>query len=154
MVQFRTVATGGTFDLLHRGHLELLARAFSVSSRVIIGLTSDDFAARLGKTTFHNYIQRFQNLSALIGERFPDGEFQISQLDDYFGPAALEAQVEALITSEGTAAQGRTLTDRRKERGIGPVRIVIVPMVLAGDGRRISSTRLKNSEIDFDGNMN
>ena len=66
MTRYDTAATGGTFDLLHRGHLELLKRAFSVSSLVIIGLTSDHFAARQGKTTFHNYIQRFENLSSLI----------------------------------------------------------------------------------------
>jgi len=154
MTRFQTVATGGTFDLLHRGHLELLRRAFSVSSSVIIGLTSDDLAARRGKTTFHNYIQRLQNLSDLIGENFPDGEFQIRHLDDEFGPAVLEEGVQALVASEETSDRGRVLNDMRRERGLPPVEVVVVPMVMARDGKRISSTRLKNSEIDFDGNLN
>ena len=154
MIQFQTVATGGTFDLLHKGHLELLRKAFSVSSFVIIGLTSDDFAAKRGKTTFHNYIQRFQNLSDLIQENFPDAQYQISQLDNDFGPAVLEERVQALVASEETSNQGQVLNDMRKERNLEPVEVVVVPMVLAQDGQRISSTRLKNSEIDFDGNLN
>jgi len=154
MTQFQTVATGGTFDLLHRGHLELLRRAFSVSSFVIIGLTSDDLAARRGKTTFHNYIQRFQNLSDLIRENFPGGEFQIRHLDDEFGPAVLEKGVQALVASEETRAQGLVLNGMRRERGLPPVEVVVVPMVMARDGKRISSTRLRDSEIDFDGNPN
>lgn len=154
MARFGTVATGGTFDLLHRGHLELLRVAFSVSSLVVIGLTSDDFAARRGKVTFNNYGQRLRNLSGLIRESFPDPGFRISRLDCDFGPAALEGGVEALVVSDETRPQGGVLNAMRRERGLPPVEVVVVPMVLAADGERISSTRLGNSEIDFDGNTN
>ena len=34
-----------------------------------------------------------------------------------------------------------------------PVEVIVVPMFLAKDGVRISSTRIKNSEIDSDGNL-
>ena len=34
-----------------------------------------------------------------------------------------------------------------------PVQVVTVPMFLAKDGTRISTTRIKNSEIDIDGNL-
>ena len=154
MTVYDTVAMGGTFDLLHKGHLELLRNAFCSSSFVIIGLTSDYFAATLGKTTFHNYIQRFENLTSLIHKHFPDSSFQINQLDDDFGPAALDDRIQALIVSDETRDQGSKLNDIRKSRNLCPVDIIIVPMVVAEDGKRISSTRLKNSEIDFDGNLN
>jgi len=49
MVTFDLVALGGTFDLIHKGHLELLKKAFSISSKSIIGLTSDEMATRAGK---------------------------------------------------------------------------------------------------------
>ena len=154
MTTYGTVATGGTFDLLHKGHLELLKKSFSVSSFVIIGLTSDNFAAKRGKTTFNNYIQRFHNLTNLISEHFPNSEFRISQLDNDFGPAVLESSVEALVVSEETSKQGEVLNNLRKQRNLPPVNIVVIPMILAKDGKRISSTRIKNSEIDFDGNLN
>ena len=41
MAKFDLVALGGTFDILHKGHLALLQKGFSISSKVIIGLTSD-----------------------------------------------------------------------------------------------------------------
>ncbi len=154
MTRYDTVAMGGTFDLLHRGHLELLRKAFSISSFVIIGLTSDYFAAKRGKITFHNYIQRFENLTSLIYKNFPNSSFEISQLDDDFGPAVLENRVQALVVSNETKEQGARLNKIRKDCNLCPVDVVLVPMVMAQDGKPISSTRLKASEIDFDGNLN
>ena len=152
MARYSTVATGGTFDLLHRGHLELLRAAFGASSFVIIGLTSDGFAAERGKITYNNYIRRLQNLSALIGENFADPAFRMVQLDDEFGPAATDGRVQALVASEETCRRGRALNCERSRRNLPPVEVIAVPLVEARDGGRLSSTRLKNSEVDFDGN--
>ena len=38
MIKFQFVAMGGTFDIIHKGHMALLSKAFSISSNVIIGL--------------------------------------------------------------------------------------------------------------------
>ena len=48
MKKYKLVALGGTFDILHRGHLELLRKGFGISYKVIIGLTSDEMATRKG----------------------------------------------------------------------------------------------------------
>jgi pantetheine-phosphate adenylyltransferase len=47
MSEFSLVATGGTFDIIHRGHLTLLSNAFDISDKVIIGLTSEELAESL-----------------------------------------------------------------------------------------------------------
>lgn len=144
---------GGTFDIIHKGHLTLLAKAFSISSNVIIGLTSDELAEKRGKKTLNDYKKRFETLMNIIKTNFPNHLFQISKLDNDFGPAVLEENVQALVVSGETGNQGEILNQLRKEKNLTPVKIVIVPMVLAHDGNRISTTRIKNSEIDIDGNV-
>jgi pantetheine-phosphate adenylyltransferase len=150
---FRLVATGGTFDVMHAGHIALLDKAFSISSHVIIGLTSDEHAAKKGKKLWHTYHQRLGALKLLIEKKFAGKSYVISPLDNDFGPAVLEKGVEALIVSDETAYQGDALNIQRKQRGLGPVQTVIVPMILASDGNRISSTRIRNREIDAEGKL-
>ena len=153
MAKFRLVAMGGTFDIIHKGHLTLLEGAFSVSSKVIIGLTSDELAAKKGKKLNHDYLQRHDTLKQTIEKKFPNHDFVISNLDDDFGPAVLEADVQALVVSGETKPQGDALNKLRTQKNLPPVEIVTIPMVLAKDGTRISTTRIRNSEIDAQGNL-
>jgi pantetheine-phosphate adenylyltransferase len=153
MSKFSLIAMGGTFDIIHRGHLTLLENAFEISDKVIIGLTSDEFVQKKGKTPIHKYDERLKNLTSIIFHKFPNTNFEISQLNNDFGPAVLEKDVQALIVSDETNDQGNVLNKLRTERNLPPVEVIVVPMFLAKDGVRISSTRIKNSEIDSDGNL-
>lgn len=153
MSKFSLIAMGGTFDIIHRGHLTLLENAFEISDKVIIGLTSDEFVQKKGKTPIHKYDERLKNLLSVIFQKFPNTNFEISQLNNDFGPAVLEKDVQALIVSDETSDQGNVLNKLRTERNLPPVEVIVVPMFLAKDGVRISSTRIKNSEIDSDGNL-
>jgi len=153
MSEFSLIATGGTFDIIHRGHLTLLSDAFSISDKVIIGLTSDELAEKKGKLPINKYEKRLENLTAVISKEFPNTSFQISKLDNDFGPAVLEKEVEALVVSDETSNQGDVLNQLRAEKKLPPVKIITVPMFLAKDGTRISTTRIKNSEVDTEGNL-
>jgi len=152
-VKFTLTALGGTFDIIHVGHLSLIKKATCISDKIIIGLTSDSFAAKNGKTTTNNFQQRLENLDKTICEKFPDCSFEIVKLDDEFGPAVIEGEVDALVVSDETSQKGAILNALRKERNFTPVEIITVPMKLASDGDRISSTRIRNSEIDSSGNV-
>ena len=153
MSKFKLVALGGTFDLIHRGHIELLRKGFSISSKVIIGLASDELAKKKGKELLHKYLQRYTALEDVIRKNFPNADYEISKLENDFGPAVLEKEVEALIVSEETAFRGEELNRLRKQRKSPPIEVVVVPLVLAKDGKHISTTRIRNSEIDKDGNI-
>ena len=153
MSEFTLIATGGTFDIIHRGHLTLLSDAFAISDKVIIGLTSDELAEKKGKLVINKYEKRLENLTEVISKEFPNSSFQISKLDNDFGPAVLEKGVEALVVSDETSNQGAVLNQLRAEKKMPPVKIITVPMFLAKDGTRISTTRIKNSEIDSEGNL-
>jgi len=153
MSKFTLIATGGTFDIIHRGQLTLLSNAFDISDKVIIGLTSDELAEKKGKLLINKYEKRLENLTEVISKEFPNFSFQISKLDNDFGPAVLEKGVEALVVSDEKSNQGTVLNQLRAEKKLSPVKIITVPMFLAKDGKRISTTRIKNSEIDAEGNL-
>ena len=70
MAKYELVATGGTFDIIHKGHMELLEKAFLISSNVIIGLTSDELAEKKGKKITNNYSVRLETLTSLIQKNF------------------------------------------------------------------------------------
>ena len=154
MEQFDLVAMGGTFDIIHDGHMALLNKSFSISSKVIIGLSSDQLATKRGKNLVNDYSKRLSSLKSVIEKNFPNSSYEISKLENDFGPAIIEGSVKALIVSEETSDKGLHLNELRVERNLSPVEIVVVPMVLAKDGKSISSTRIKNSEIDSNGNLN
>jgi len=153
MKKFDLVAMGGTFDVIHKGHTTLLSDAFSISTKVIIGLTSDEMALRKGKKIQNDYNKRLETLVKTIEKNFPNREFEISKLDNDFGPAVLEKEVQALVVSGETSNQGEVLNQLRKQKNLPEVDVVVVPMVLAKDGLKISTTRIKNQEIDYDGNL-
>ena len=144
---------GGTFDIVHIGHLSLIEKAASISEKVIIGLTSDSLATKSGKKLRNNYETRLDNLKKILTEKFSDSLFEIAMLDDDFGPAVIKGEVDALVVSEETSKKGDILNAKRNDLGLPLVEIIIVPMKLASDGERISSTRIRNAEIDDSGNV-
>ena len=152
-MEFNLVALGGTFDIVHIGHIALLEKGFSISKKVIIGLTSDQFAKLKGKSLVHDFQKRVSILESVIREKFPDSEFEIAKLENDFGPAVIEGSVEALVVSDETSSKGELLNKLRLEKNNSPVTIISVPMILAKDGKRISTTRIRNSEIDTQGNI-
>jgi len=154
MESFDLVAMGGTFDVIHSGHMALLNKAFSISSKVIIGLSSDQLATKKGKNLANDYSKRLSLLKSVIEKSFPNSAYEVSKLENDFGPAVIEGSVKALVVSAETSNKGLLLNELRTERNLPSVKIVVVPMVLAEDGKSISTTRIKNSEIDGSGNLN
>ena len=152
-MEFNLVALGGTFDIIHAGHIALLEKGFSISKKVIIGLTSDELAEKKGKKLLNNFQIRYSALEILVKEKFPNNTSEIAKLDDDFGPAVIEGDVNALVVSEETRSKGQLLNKLRLEQNQSQVTIIVVPMILAKDGSRISTTRIRNSEIDAQGNI-
>ena len=61
----RRVLTYGTFDLLHYGHVRLLKRAAELGDYLIVALSTDEFNASKGKSSFYSYGVRKEILEAI-----------------------------------------------------------------------------------------
>jgi pantetheine-phosphate adenylyltransferase len=148
--KFDLVATGGTFDEIHIGHIALLSKAFELGKRVIIGVTSDDFAEKTKgeKKLNHSYDKRVFNLKDIIQKKFGRVSYKISKLDNEYGPIVILGRVDALIASTETAKKGEKINEIRSKKGLPPIAIISVDLIRTEDGSPISSTRIREGEID------
>ncbi|MDS0219896.1 pantetheine-phosphate adenylyltransferase [Haloarcula sp. S1AR25-5A] len=165
----RTAILGGTFTPIHNGHRALLHKAFQTASHdgpgdghVIVGLTSPGLATETRSESAHAdqlgaYDDRRNALDAELRElrEAYTASYEILQLEDTQGPAATRADVNALVASPEAKAQRRAhqLNQRRRDAGLQPLEIHTPPFVVAEDGTRISSTRIRNGEIDVHGRL-
>lgn len=165
----RTAILGGTFTPIHNGHRALLHKAFQTASHdgqgdghVIIGLTSPELATETRDSSeqaelLGSYDERHANLETEL-DRLSEtytASYEIVRLEDTYGPAATRADADALIVSPEAKAQRRAneLNSERVERGLDRLEIHTAPFVVAEDGTRISSTRIRNGEIDPHGRL-
>ena len=62
---YTTVLTYGTFDLFHYGHSNVLKNASKLGSRLIVGVSSDQFNKAKGKEAYEPLATRLNNVSKL-----------------------------------------------------------------------------------------
>ncbi len=151
MKKFSKVCLGGTFDQIHLGHKSLLKMAFSTSSEVIIGLTSDKRANMdRASENLRSYDERYASLDFFLSKTFSE-KYTIVKLKDVWGPGIFDKDLEAIIVSEETKDVAFELNKNRKLKDLTELEIITIPLILAKDGKKISSTRIRNNEIDIDG---
>jgi len=153
--RFKTVGVGGTFDELHKGHRALLMKAFEVGEHVIIGMASDAFVGKLEKPHITaRYVQRVKELrSFLKEEELPKGT-QIIPINDAFGGVLLSKNpIEALIVSRETEPTARSINEKRRQKGLPQLEIIIIDMVPSENHSAISTTRIRKGEIDREGHL-
>ena len=131
-------AVAGTFNILHDGHKALLRRAFEVADSVRIGITSDRMASEGRKASVSMELRRREVESFVKGL----GQYEIFEIDDIYGPAVMMDDVDVLVVSEETLDNGRKVNEERVRRGLPPMEISVVPLIMSDAGEKISASSI------------
>ena len=150
--KYHAAAVGGTFDHIHRGHKALLDRAFATSEFVFIGLTSDKFASEEGKKIDHDFEFRKTQLAKYLNSTHPRRKYTITRLESRFGAGIFTREIDAIVVSTETFPSVKAANLKRVKEGLPEMKVEVVPMISAHDGKKISSTRIRAGEIDHEGN--
>ena len=148
---FNKVIVGGTFNDMHKGHVEILETAFGICESVVIGLTSDDFASRFRVEDVRSYREREGNLIEII-EKFGK-PYNIIKIEDSYGIATIDLDADCIVVSDETLLRAQEINAIRFKKGLFRLTIIVVPLVLAGNGKPISGDRISAGEIDLDGRV-
>jgi cytidyltransferase-like protein len=154
MKKFRKVAVGGTFDELHKGHRSLLVKAFEVGEKVLIGLCTDEFVEKMGKPhATASYETRLNELQAFLEKSNLIGKAEITPLNDPYGKTLTDKCIGALVVSEETEKIALKINQKRSEKNLPPLTIITISMVPAENCEPISTTRIREGEIDREGHL-
>lgn len=142
------VAVGGTFDHFHEGHASLLLRAFDLGELIIIGVTSDAFAEKLGKKGIQDFNQRIGQVKAFLIVKNLIERAQLIELNDEFGPLLDDPKICGIVVTQETLGNAERANRIRAEKNMPLLKIFVQEFLLAKDGKPISSSRIRNKEID------
>lgn len=121
---------------------------------VLIGVTTDKFARRLHKPhRLDTYAKRKRDLERLLARWGAKSHARIVALDDRYGPTVRNSKIQVLVVSRRTLGTAREINARRRRRGLKPLAIDPIDLILADDSRPISSTRIRRGRIDREGRL-
>lgn len=137
--KFNKIAIGGTFDRAHIGHKYFLSMAKYYAKEAVIGLVSDEFIK--GRKEKWEKIQKFserkKNVNKILSRVKLKNE--ILELNDIYGPAAIDKTIDAILLTEDTLSNGLKINAERIKNGLMELDCVVLPYVLDENGKKISS---------------
>jgi pantetheine-phosphate adenylyltransferase len=147
------VCIGGTFDPLHKGHKYLIQKAVDLAGKhgfVFIGVTVDEMLHHKKKVA--SFSKRKNAIQQFLKEKEINSVTEIAPINDRFGPSVKD-KFDAIVVSPETKSTAEEINKKRESLGKKPLKIVQIPLILAQDNMAISSTRIKQGEIDRDGTL-
>lgn len=146
----RKIVIGGTFDCFHKGHRALISRAVLFRGDITVGITSDEMAEKIKGRKVENYSKREER----IKKEFLKFRKKIvtKQINNIYG-FAINEEFDLIVVSSETKPNAIAINEKRREKGLKELKIISINLVKAKDGKPISSTRIRNGEIDEEGRI-
>jgi len=137
-LKYKRVAVGGTFNTIHKGHVALLEKSVKLGHSLVVGVTSDAFASKHKRYKPKPFEERAASVSSLLEELGAEN-YTIVKLDDPYGPLITDPEIDAVVVSEETFLRAVKANMLRMARGLRPVKIYVIPLVLSEEGAPLSS---------------
>ncbi len=99
------------------------------------------------------YDKRLKDLNRFLAERGLEKRAVVVSIDDPHGPTIESNEIEGIIVSEETEPGAEEINRLRVKGGKRPLLIIVFKMILAEDGKPISSTRIRRQEVDRFGRL-
>jgi pantetheine-phosphate adenylyltransferase len=147
------VCIGGTFDIIHKGHRLLISKAFEIAGEdgiVFTGVTTDNLIKNKGE--IRPLKSRIKAVKEFLEKKGLLSKAIIKPISDKFGPTTNE-DFDVIVVSPETFKTAKEINKLRRNKGKKNLKIVKIPFVLADDRKPISSTRIRNGEIDIEGHI-
>ncbi len=150
---FDYVGLGGSFDHLHAGHHELLKMAFKLGNFIAIGLSTETLLAN--KDNFQlieSYEKRKMNLENYILKtlEIKKSFYRIIPLNDPFAEAITNIALQAHVSSVESYKNALKINEMRQIKGLKPLILIIIPLLLDNKGEKISSSSIRKNLIKID----
>ncbi|MGA2911156.1 MAG: pantetheine-phosphate adenylyltransferase [Candidatus Levyibacteriota bacterium] len=155
MGKFNLVVCGGTFDLFHAGHKAFINDVLNQAEKVLVGITSNVYVQSLKNNLgIEDFQIRKQAVQQYLKSIDASDRVQIVEINSAYEPYLETAtDYRAIVVTEQTEKVAIAINAKRQQNGVSLLEIVISPMKKAEGGGLISSTRIRNGEINRDGRL-
>jgi cytidyltransferase-like protein len=153
MKKYNIVVSGGTFDHFHKGHETFILAQVALSEKVLIGITGDAYVKEHKGVSLETYKTRAASVEQFLLDSGIKESVELAQIEDVFIPAVWkDYAIEAIVTTEDTKKGADYINEQRKKNGLSLLPVEVIDEVRAWDGGIVSSSRIRNGEIDREGN--
>ncbi len=145
------VCLGGTFDCFHKGHKRLIDKSLEIAGEkgfVFIGVADGELIK--AKKTTKSLQERRQSIERYTRCKNCTCKIEIKPIGDKYGPS-VTGDFDAIIVSPEARPVAEEINIKRRNLEKKPLKIFEIPFVLADDNLPISSTRIRNKEINDEG---
>ncbi len=149
------VVCGGTFDHFHKGHREFLRFTLAFGKKAIVGITSNTYAkAKDHSDTIESFAQRKKSVENFLQQEHIVKEVKIIQIHDVYGiTLEKDLAIDVIVVTKDSQEGAQRINKMRKEKGLKELVVEIAPLIFGEDGKVISSSRIRNGEINREGRL-
>jgi pantetheine-phosphate adenylyltransferase len=149
-VKYYSIGYGGTFGPLHEGHKYILRKISNLAEVVYLGITSDDLA-RFKSPRVPPLIERKRQLEEYL--KTIGDNFVVTVIYNPYGNAPTSKDMEAIVATPDTIGAVNEINRMRRLNNLPQLKVEFFDYLLAEDGKKISSSRIRRGEIDEHGNL-